>query len=249
MRLPEGQDPDDFLRANPPESFRKALDDSLPLIPYHVETMRREIEDPLRRKKALSDLWEGVRRISPDDSVQYIASLSQAFRIPPDELRKRIFSRKSNPEESKTDPPSQNQPSEALAVDNELECAFCAMLANFRECRLAMKPGEIYGLITNPEAQIAAEAFLNDSPENVMNLWRTTGDTNLTGIIARGEIAIEGMKMQPGEKWRHVYSGLERLRIMRRIREIESKIAANTATDDEKLEFSELLRKRQGLKI
>ena len=258
VRLPEGLDPDDFLRANPPESFRKALDDSLPLIPYHVETMRRELEDPLRRKKALNDLWEGVKRISPDESSQYIASLSQAFRIPPEELRKRIFSRKSNPEESKTESPSQNQPSETLAVDNELECAFCAMLANFREYRLITKPGEIYGLLTNPEAQITAEAMLNDSPENVINMWRTTGDTNLMGIIARGEIALEGMKIPQGEKWQHVYSGLEKLRIERRIREIESRMATistNTAEEAQEemkklmQEFTSLLQKRQGLKI
>ena len=100
--------------------------------------------------------------------------------------------------------------------------------------------------------------MLNDSPENVINMWRTTGDTNLMGIIARGEIALDGMKMQLGEKWRHVYSGLEKLRIERRIREIESRMAAistNTAEEAQEemkklmQEFTSLLQKRQGLKI
>ena len=245
VRLPAGQDPDDFLRANPPESFRKALDDSLPLIPYHVETLRSELEDPLRRKKALNDLWEGVKKIDPDESSQYILSLAQAFRLPVEEMQKRIFNRESNP-----GVPETNQPSENFDVDNELECAFCAMLARYRECRLMTKPGEIYGLITNHEAQIAAEALMNGSPENVISMWRTTGDANLTGIIAKGEIFIAGMGNMPGrEIWQLVYSGLEKKRIKRRIRELEAKFSANAATDDERLEFTELLRKRELLRI
>ena len=250
VRLPDGQDPDDFLRANPPENFRKALDDSLPLIPYHVEAMKHEIEDPLRRKKALNDLWESVRKINPDESSQYVATLSQAFRIPPEELKKRIFNRESIPEAPKINPPSKNKQSEPLSVDNDLECAFCAMLARYRECRMMVKPGEIYGLLTNVDAQITAEGLLSGDPENMINMWRTTGDRNLTAIIARGEICIAGMGNMPGrEIWQHVYSGLEKMRIERRIRELEEKFSSNTANDKEMQEFSAILQKLQELKI
>ena len=244
VRLPEGQDPDDFLRANPPERFGEALRDSLPLIPYHVEALKSELEDPLKRKKAVNDLWEGVRKIDPDEVAQYIASLSQAFRIPPEELQRRIFSRESN-----LHVPEINPQSEPLIIDNELECAFCAMLARYRECRLTIKPGEIYGLITNPEAQIAAEAMICGNPQDVFSMWRTTGDTNLMGIIARGETVIDGMKIPQGEKWQHIYSGLEKLRIERRIRELEKKFSSNTANDKDMEEFTSLLQKLQGLKI
>lgn len=245
VRLPDGQDPDDFLRANPPERFKEALKDSLPLIPYHVEALKSELEDPLRRKKAVDDLWEGVKKIGPDESAQYIGTLSQAFRIPPEELQRRIFSGEPIPESPET-----NQPREDLEVDNELECAFCAMLAEFRECRLMIKPAEIFGLLTNHDAQIAAAAMIYGQPKESLDIWRTIGDTNLAGIIAKGEMIIAGMgNLQGREIWRHVYSGLEKKRIERRIHEIESKIARNTATNDEKLEFSELLRKREGLEI
>ena len=111
------------------------------------------------------------------------------------------------------------------------------------------KPGEIYGLITNPEAQIAAEAMMSGNPQDVFSMWRTTGDMNLMGIIARGETVIDGMKIPQGEKWQHIYSGLEKLRIERRIRELEKKFSSNTANDKEMEEFTSLLQKLQGLKI
>ena len=244
VRLPEGKDPDDFLRANPPESFTKAINDAMPLIPYHVQAIASEIANPFRRKKALNDLWEGVMKINPDEAVQYIASLSQAFRIPPEELGKRIFNRETN-----LDVPEMNPKNEPLFIDNELECAFCAMLARYSECRLITKPAEIYGLITNPDAQVAAEAMIYGNPQEVLNMWRTLGDTNLTGIIARGETVIDGMKLPQGEKWQHIYSGLEKLRIERRIRELYEKFSSNAANGNEMEEFNELLQKRGGLKI
>ncbi|MBQ6001562.1 MAG: DNA primase [Synergistaceae bacterium] len=244
VRLPDGQDPDDFLRANPPESFRRALKDALPLIPYHVETLKPELDDPLRRKKALNDLWEGVKRVKPDDSAQYVASLSQAFRIPTEEMRKRIFNGAMP-----SDTPKFKPEPELLNIDGELECALCASLMRYRECRLRVKPGEIYGLLTNPDAQITAEAMISGNPEDALNIWRTTGDSNLEGIIARGEICLDEMRVPENEKWQHVYSGLEKLRIERRIREIEEKFSSNTATNDDLREISELRRKLQELKI
>ena len=251
VRLPDGQDPADFLRANPPESFRRALKDALPLIPYHLETLKPELENPLHRKKALNELWEGVKRINPDEASQYVATLSQAFSIPPEEVQKRIFNGKLNPE---TEKPSQER--EPLINDNhnndnylELEYAFCALLFHHKELCLRIKPEEIYGLLTDSDAQIIAEAMIFGNPEDALNMWRTTGDSKLTGIIAQGEIIIKGMNLPLEDEWQYIYSGLERLRIKRRIREIEGKFSANTASPDEMVEFSGLLEKLQVLKI
>ena len=247
VRLPDGLDPDDYLRANPPESFQKALDEALPLIPYHIESLRPELDDPLRRKKAARELWDGVRSLPPDDALQYIASLSAAFRLPAEEVSRRILDREADDVPEPQEPKPQH---ESIIIDNELECAFCSMLARSRECRLNVNPAEILGLITNPEARITAEAVLSDGSEDSLDMWRTVGDTGKLAIISRGNIFVDGMKsLQEREKWEHVYSGLERMRILRRVSELNAKFSANTATSDDMEEFSELQRKLRGLKI
>ena len=50
------------------------------------------------------------------------------------------------------------------------------------------------------------------------------------------------LKVSDAEKWQIIYSDLKKLELQRRIREINDKIAANTATDDERKKLSELLR-------
>ena len=45
-RMPPGEDPDSFLLKNPPEAFRKMLDEAVGIVPFHVEYLRAEERDP-----------------------------------------------------------------------------------------------------------------------------------------------------------------------------------------------------------
>ncbi|MBQ7667373.1 MAG: DNA primase, partial [Kiritimatiellae bacterium] len=44
--LPQGEDPDSFLLANPPEAFQKVLDDARGIVPFHVDYLRDQERDP-----------------------------------------------------------------------------------------------------------------------------------------------------------------------------------------------------------
>ena len=245
MRLPDGQDPDDFLRANPPEAFKKAVDDALPLIPYHIETLRPELDDDLRRKSALSELWNGVKRLGADEALRHLASLAAAFMLPPDEMRRRILGGREIPRSSET-----HNAHETADVDNGLECAFCAMLARNRDCRLSVGIEDVHGLVTDEETRYTASALLGSNPEEMLGIWRTIGDTSNLGVIARGNIFLSEMKgLDERGKWEKICSGLERLRINRRLHEIDEKMRMNAATPEDMREFTELHRKLQGLRI
>ncbi|MBQ6971927.1 MAG: DNA primase [Synergistaceae bacterium] len=245
VRLPEGKDPDDFLRENTPADFRKVLDDALPLIPYHIEMLRPELESPLKRGKALGELWEGVRRLKPDFALGWTASLAGAFMLPPEEMKRRILAGREIPETQK--PALQ---SESVMINSGLECAFCAMLAKYRGCRLSVKPENISGLLTDDDAIHAAVSLVDGSPEELLGLWRTAGDTAKLGVIARGDILLSEMAgLDAAGKWEVVCSGLERLRIMRRLHEIDAKMKMNAATADDMRELRELQQKLQGLRI
>ena len=245
--LPEGKDPDEFLSnsKNPSEDFGKALSSSLSLLEYHIEILKPKLNNELTKKKALQELWEGVKRLDPYEALRYTGNLCGVFVIPHDEMRKMILSSSDNPE-----PPEVNKPAEPVLINDEAECAFCALLMKYRECRLRVKAEEIGGLLTNGETQMAASAILSEDPENIMDIWRTVGDTVKTGIIARGNIALSKKTAKTWrEQWESVYSELETLRIKRRMSEIVVKLNEHTADFDEGREFMELQQKLQGLKI
>lgn len=44
--MPEGEDPDSFLRSNPPEAFQKVLDEAVGLVPFHVAYLRAQESSP-----------------------------------------------------------------------------------------------------------------------------------------------------------------------------------------------------------
>ena len=239
IRLPEGQDPDDFLRANPPESFEKAIASALPLIPYHIEMLRPLLEDGLRRKGALRDLWDGVRKAGADESLRYLASLCGIFSLPPDEMRRRILDGRKNPAREIPAPVPEPE-----TVSNGLECGFCAMLMRNSECRMSPYAGKIAGLLTDEDAKSVAGSIISDGPEGLLDMWRAMGETGKTGIISRGEIFLSQFAgLDEAGKWERICSDIQRQGIMRRIREIEGKMSANTADFDEMRELSGLHEK------
>lgn len=239
IALPEGKDPDDFLRQNPPESFMKSLNDALPLIPYHIEMLRPELNDELKRKNALRELWEGVKRLGADEALRYLGSLSGVLMLPPDEVRRRILGGREIPKRN-------HEVQQAVIIDNGLECAFCAMLLKDSEYRVLANDMDVKTLLTDSETRETAQYILSEGPE-VFDTWRTIGETSKSGIIARGEILLS--EMNDSDKWERICEGLERSRAERRILEISEKMSANTATNDEIMELSNLKRKLQGLRI
>lgn len=58
-RLSQGDDPDSFLRKNPPEAFQKVLDDSVGLVPFHVAYLQTQETNP-KSEGALGRIAEGV---------------------------------------------------------------------------------------------------------------------------------------------------------------------------------------------
>ena len=242
VSLPNGKDPDEFLSlsTNPHESFIKAMNESLPLIKFHIEALRPMLENQRTKKNALRELWEGVKRVPAEDALKNLTELSTAFMIPHDEMRSRILNANGS---SNSVTVNTNYAPEAVVIDNALECAFCSLLMRYRECRLRIKPNEIYGLLTDSETQFTAEALLNDNPDEMMNLWRAIGDNVRLEIIAKGDMFLSEVKGEGWQgKWERVLSDLEALRVKRRIAEISAKLTANTATHDEAAEFSSLMK-------
>ncbi|MBQ6920058.1 MAG: toprim domain-containing protein, partial [Synergistaceae bacterium] len=249
ITLPQGKDPDEFLSSNSPAEFQSAIDTSLSLIEYHIAILRPSLSDPsdplkLKRKQAVSELWDGVKRIGTDEALRYSASLASAFELPVGEVKSRLLgagnTRKGTAGSSF---PTQKD------IDKGLEYGLCALLSEHRECRLSVKLEELAALLTDGEARLVAEAMIEGEPEELMDLWRAIGDVSKVSIVMKGEIFLATLGGTWREKWDKVHSGLEALRIRRRLGEIEAKLFVNSATEGESLEFMELRQKLAGLKI
>ncbi|MDR7556097.1 MAG: DNA primase [Armatimonadota bacterium] len=94
--LPEGEDPDSFLRRAGPEAFARLLDAALPMFDYRVERAQRRHDVKTREGKvALADevltVIQAVR--NPVRQAEYLRALAERFDIPEDALRQRLRAR------------------------------------------------------------------------------------------------------------------------------------------------------------
>ena len=131
------------------------------------------------------------------------------------------------------------------APEDFSEAGFCAMLMNFRECRLMVKPEEIYTLLKNPTAQDTALSILTENTEKLFEFWLSTGNTEKYSLVKRGEEfcrQITGLNAR--EIWQKIYGELKTRSITRRINDIRAKLRTNSATPQELQELPELQRQK-----
>ena len=245
VTLPEGKDPDEYLSSHNPEDFAQAMKNAKPLIPYHIEQLRPLLDDRLRRRSAMHELWEDVRKLKPDIVMEYLGDLCGVFGLSAEEMSRQIMQgRKPEAPSAVVIPP------EPVKMPDELEAAFCALLMKYPQCRLEMKPDELGKYLHSECAMECAQAILSSNPESLKALWLTLGDTEKTGLISRGEIFITQVKGLRGrEIWSRVKDGLEAGRIKERTDKIRSMMMQGQASKEEMRELSELLGRLRELKI
>ncbi|MER3456580.1 MAG: DNA primase [candidate division GAL15 bacterium] len=90
--LPEGLDPDAFLRAHGREEFRRRLDQALPLVEFALEaSLRRHPRTPEGKVRVVDEVLPLVASIRHDVArSEHIAQLSQRLGIPEDAVRARL---------------------------------------------------------------------------------------------------------------------------------------------------------------
>ncbi|MBQ3402993.1 MAG: DNA primase [Synergistaceae bacterium] len=239
VELPSGKDPDEYLCANPPGMFSDALKNARPLLLYHLEYLRPMLEDRLRRKSALRELWDGVKSLKPDDVMPYLNALCGVFMLPESEMTRRILSDAVGDVPDVEAVPERSTATGHAKVPGELEAAFCALLMKYPECRLDVKPAELPRYLPEGLAMDCATSLLNGNPESVSALWLALGETEKTGLIARGNIFLSQFTDMKGrDRWHLVKSGLERQMIQSRLEALRERMSV--ATEEEMRELKEL---------
>ena len=237
VSLPEGKDPDEFLCANPPESFEAALREAKPLILKHIESLQPALNDTLTRHKALDELFENLRRLNPDDVLQHMGSICNAVMMPIDMVEAHLLGKAP---ETKPQTPEPGAP--AGKNDDELEAVMCSMLLQNPECRVSLHLSEAISILRTELAQDTAAEILTENTEGLRNLWLMSGDTDKVKLISRGEAACTTIKAEDeAERFVKVYRALKRGSIDRRIAELTSM----PPSDQVKAELLKVLAQRE----
>ena len=236
VSLPEGKDPDEFLLANPASAFEEALANARPLVVSYLEAMKPSVSDPLTRKSAMKELFEGLLELEVHEVLQYKAALSEATGIPPSKIEEWFLSK-----QKREIPDEAPAPLEAKGVESPGEAALCSMLLHHQECRLSFSPDEALKFLRNPEARQTAYALLTENVEAQVMIWTSIGETPKLALLARGDEVCARMKgLTLPEKWRSICGTLHERDTARRIRELTAKLKQSQATPEEMSELSRL---------
>lgn len=92
--MPEGEDPDSFLRANPPEAFQKVLDEAAGLVPFHIAYLRAQETSP-DSEGAVGRIADGVLQTiavcrNEVHKARMLQEAAELLRIPEEALQSEL---------------------------------------------------------------------------------------------------------------------------------------------------------------
>ena len=236
VNLIGGKDPDEFLIANTPADFEQAIKEARPLILQHIEAFRDRLSDSSMRKSAMKELFTTLSELDAYEVLQYKRQLSEATGIPPSKIDEYFTSK-----QKRTMPEEPASPVEVKEVEHPCESALCSLLFHHAECRRSVNSGEMEKLIRNSTAQSTALALLNADPAGLYLIWTQIGDTEILGVLARGdEVCVHMKGLSTAEKFRSIYSTLCERHTVQRVRELTAKMRKSQATAEELQELQRL---------
>jgi len=239
VKIPEGKDPDEFLSSNSPEEFEKAISNAEPLVLHQIKSLTPSLKKNGTRKAAIKELFENLSRLNINEILPYRSQLSELTMIPPTEIEKILLkdTKKINPPDVRL---RRDEIFTRRSGDN-LEAGFCAMLFNYPECRLSIEPSEAREILQNDLAKETAASILTENPDTLYSLWMSTGDTDKTALIKRGEEFSRNLEGKDiNEKWNFLYKMIKSKAVKKKISELQIKLQQNKATSSDLLLLQKL---------
>ena len=235
INLPEGKDPDEYLRSHSAEEFEELIEKAKPLILAHIASMRARLNDVSTRKSAIKELFGSLESLSAGEVLEYKSQLCEATRLLPSDLERMLV--------TKSDEITRQEGMPQIRVTDEtLECGICALLMKREELRVKLEPEELRNIMNSPDVRDLALSLINEDVKSLSELWLETGDTDKFSMIQRGEnICRQMLGLSDEEKFTRIYSALKRISIERRISEIN----AQDFSERDYVELNELYLERE----
>jgi len=246
ISLPRGKDPDALLSEGDKgvADFDNALNESLPLILYHLKSAKILIDNPETRKRGEEFLFNGISNLEVTDIAKYANKLSGVLDLSVPQFWQ-LFNKNKNrrKNENSLNPKEQEEfivdgnESEVLKID-PMEAALCALLWQNEDKRVNNQAINLLNLVTNQVLKQIIYAIVNNSPSELEKRWHSTEEELPLQIIASGIRFCE--ELNEKDKWTVVYEELSRRRLKNRYTELRSRMRLGKATDDEISEMNNL---------
>lgn len=266
ISLPEGQDPDDVLRAEGGETlFGELIERANPLPLYHAKIRKKELRRPETYRRAREDLLNGLASLPFLDVAPYLAAVSEVFGILPHELQREIETVRNEKKRQSRERYVKNvegnraddgvyilreDESEDGEPDNppDLECMFCSLLWRDSDLRARFSSREMTPLFADEaSANVVGALLAGESPEELERRWRTMGEDKCLRRVARGDaiLAREGFtdNKRTNEHIEKLSKELREKALRRRYEELRGRRLRGETTGDEEIEYADLLKK------
>ncbi|MDR1019596.1 MAG: DNA primase [Synergistaceae bacterium] len=261
VSLSHGKDPDDLLSGEGGAAlFESLLKNALPLPLYHVFIRRKDMRTPGAGRAAKEDVLNGLASLEALDVQPYMPKIAEGFGALQHQLEKEIELRRRKGAGSKSaiyaegtgdgasvyiDSGTNNE-GRGRSKAADLECAVCSILWHDAGLRSRLSQGDVVPFLADEAVAGVVSALLSgESPEELERRWRSLGETNCPGRLARGDAVLA----EGGIGADHAPKMIEEIRMMalkRRYDELTGKCLKGEATNGEIAEKDGLAKKIKG---
>lgn len=171
VTIPNGQDPDDYIKKNGSEAFQQLIDNALPLMDYKIRTLASEYDfnNNYEKSKFTSQAVDMVRELkSSAEQEIYLKLISELTRVSIDNLKRELLT-----ENKKT--PDKKEP---IELDNKTEESANAYIEACRFILSSLLNKQSYAYFFNDIE------FLNPSVQKLYENMKKAKENGQTFIIS-----------------------------------------------------------------
>ena len=254
LLLPQGEDPDSFLRNQGPKAFARSLEEARPLVEVVLEriTVQGDTSTPEGRSLVAQEAGKVIKAIKdPMARWLYLELQAKALGVPPEVMAARLglpvpVSARSRRRRMAGPAPSARPGPSADSEHCVLELALCSGEA----CRV-LAEGGAFGLLADPALALVGQALntvlARGQEPTAGAVMDALSDQGLAGLVSR--LAQCNLELTPEEARCEAEILLTRLAEQarqRKGRELDRAIEAAWADGDQE-RVNELMRRRQGM--
>ena len=189
-RMPEGEDPDSFLRKNPPESFQKLLDESADIVPFQVRYFQTTENDPNSEgavgriaSQALETIYGAKNQIH---KARMLQQLSDLIGIPAEALQAELkrIEEKERERAQRSYPETTVKPVAEVYFPNENDNPNETTLRKPAKTRTSDKVGKVVDPLDLTLCELAIHSFAEDA-ETVEFAAKHIPEVLITNLLCR----------------------------------------------------------------
>lgn len=192
LAMPDGQDPDDFVRAHGGDAFRELLADARPLLDRFLhEAIRRHADAPRAAERVVEDVAPTLSRLEPITAGPYWARIADQLRVEERHVRAFADKLRSGGLRRRAAAPAAPQPMTPTGTElPREEWSLLALLIHHPDPTARDVVGSgVTAMMLSTEAadlvQYTAEEILAGTPPQPVHLMDRTEDEDLRRQLAR----------------------------------------------------------------